>query len=320
MSRSKLLLGTSLAIAAMAIQMGPVGATLETHEGQAGTADATPGFQNPSNADKGARGYVNPCLGHEGFEAHVSRRTDLVKNAVENVSVVLDGNVLKFMTTSAPGTSLGYSAAFDPTFEVVYVEWVTACAPDVDSLSGAFEPGTEQRYWVKRPTQGAILPGLVAEVTRNLEAPDIFWPNADPEFDWVYVTVDNDLRIAPVANVRSQRTVSNLVGSVTVWVEATPSHIVFDPGEPDSRGTECSYEQATSAYAIEFASSCFYRYANSSSIAKVVKDAFVTRTSMYWDLSASGPLTTSDPESWREETIQVASVQALVIATATEFD
>ena len=238
-----------------------------------------------------------------------------MKNAVDKVTTQIDGNVVKVETSSTPGSSMGYALVIDPTFQVEYVEWHTACAPAVNSPSFEFQSGTEQRYWIKRPTQASIVPGLVAEVAANLEAPDIFWPNVDPEFGWVYVTVENDIRIDPVSNVRRTASVSNLVGSVSAWVEASPSKIVFDPGEPGSPGTACTYAAATALYAIEFASSCFYRYANSSSIATVVDNAFVTRTTMSWNIAASGPFTYADPESWREETIQVAAVQAIEIAT-----
>ena len=284
-------------------------------DGSAATSTALNGFNNPPGADKNGSGYVNPCLGYEGFEAHVSRRTSLVKNDVDDLALESGGDVLRFELTLAPGTSHGYSVDFDTSYQVEYVQWVTACAPAVDSPTSEFLDDTERRYWIKRPTQASIVPGLVANVVADLEAPDIFWPNIDPEFGWVYVTVDNDVRIAPVSNVRKTASVSNLVGSVSAWVEATPSQIVFEPGEPGSPGTACTYEAATAAYAIEFASSCSYRYANSSSIGTVVENAFVTRTTMSWTIAASGPFTSADPESWREETIQVAAVQAIEIAT-----
>jgi hypothetical protein len=305
----------AVAVAGLSSSGSVLAAPGTTKDGGATTIGSLDGFENPPNADKNGSGYVNPCLGREGFEAHVSKPTGLVKSDVDKISVAFDGNVIKFESTSAPGGSVGISIAIDPTFEVEYVEWRTACAPAEDSLLSAYEDGTERRYWIKRPTQGSVVPDLVAQVTANLAAPDVFWPNVDPEFGWVYVTIDNDVRIAPMANVRREARVGNLVGSVSAWVEASPSQIVFEPGEPGSPGMSCSYESATAPYAIEFASSCFYRYANSSSIGTVVADAFVTRTTVSWEIASSGPLTYSDPESWREETIQVAAVQAIEIAT-----
>lgn len=285
-------------------------------EGTVATGGSLDGFDNPPNADKNGWNYVNPCLGHEGYEAHVSKRTSLVKNDVDKISIEVNGDVIKIESSSPPGSSIGYTASVDETFQVEYVEWVTACAATEDAPVYQFEPGTVRRYWIKRPTQGAIVPNLVADVTRRLPAPDVIWPDADPEFGWIYVNVDNDVRISPVNNVRAETTISNLVGSATVWVEASPSHIKFEPGEPGSPGMECTYAAATAPYVIERATSCFHRYSHSSAISTAADNAFVARTSVFWDIESSGPLTYSDPISWRQELIQVAEVQSLVTANS----
>ncbi len=266
------------------------------------------------NADRNGRGYVNPCLGHDGHEAHVSRRTGLVMNDVDKVSAQVNGDVIKFESNSTPGGSIGFSASIDDTFQVEYVEWVTACAPTEDSAPGQFEDGNSDRYWIRRPTQGSLVPDLIAEVVADLPAPDILWPTKDPEFGWIYVNVSSDIRVDPVADVRKQRSVSNLVGSATAWVQATPSQVNFAPGEPGKAEIACTYASATAVYNPQRATGCFYKYQNSSAISTAADSAFLARTSLSWAITSSGPLTYNNPLSWRQELIQVAEVQALVIA------
>ncbi len=120
--RSGLALCLGLLVGALA-PGSTVSAFEESGEGTAATYSPLDGFENPPNADKNGSGYVNPCLGHEGFEAHVSKPTGLVKSDLDKISVAFDGNVIKFESTSAPGASIGFSVAIDPTFEVQYVEW-----------------------------------------------------------------------------------------------------------------------------------------------------------------------------------------------------
>jgi len=285
---------------------------LSSAEGEVLASVTVPGYDNPPNADKAEGGYKNPCLGEVDFESHVSRSTGFVMDTVESVAFEVNGEAITSEVSSNP-TGLGFHASFDPSFEVEFVQWITACAPSTESVQLAFQPGSVRRYWIRRPTPGAIVPGLYAELVAGLEAPTAVWPHADPEFDWVYVTVDNDLRIEPVEPDDIDITIGNLVGSVYVQLTATPSHITFNPGEPGSPGVPCTYEQATAPSSMDFSSSCVYTYANSSSIGTEVANHFVTTTTMYWDVTANVPLTYSDPESWRRETIQVAAVQSLEI-------
>jgi len=305
--------GLFLVIAALATNGQPAGADKDK-EGEASTANELDGHENPPGADKNAPSYVNPCLGHEGYEVHISKPTGITKNDVEELAVEIGGETTTVKSSSTPGDVLGFSLVLAPNFQVEYVQWLTACGLDEDAVGPTYEPGSQRRYWIRRPTQESILPFIAAQVGENLKAPDITWPNKDPEFGWVYVTVENDIRISPVEEVYEVQTVGNLAGSVTVWVRATPNKIVFRSGEPGSSDIECSYEQATAPFNIDFPSSCFYKYENSSSIGTEVRDAFLTRTTLLWEITASGPLTANDPESWREQPIQVAAVQAIEIA------
>jgi len=311
---TQLLAGVTGLIIALALPGGAVSADREDAVlGKIGT-EVLEDFRDPPGANKNAASYVNPCLGHEGYEAHVSKSTGISKNSTKDIGYELSGETKTLQTSVSPGDVLGFSFVTDPTFEVEYVQWLTACATDEAADPSGFEAGTIQLYWIRRPTQEGIISSLFAGVIEQLKAPEISWPNKDPEFGWVYVTVENDIRISPVEAVREQVTVSNLLGSVTAWVQATPSRIEFVSGEPGSTGAECSYESATAPFTINAASYCFYRYENSSSIGTEVPNAFLTRTTLFWEITSSGPLTYNQPESWRQEAIQVAAVQAIEIA------
>jgi len=308
------LAGSAILLVTLAVPGGTVRANRDDAvQGKIGT-EILADFQDPPGANKNAASYVNPCLDHDGYEAHVSRSTGISKNTTEDIGYELSGETKTLQSSVTPGNVLGFSFVTDPTFEVEYVQWLTACATDEAADASGFEAGTIQLYWIRRPTQEGIISSLFAGVIERLKAPDISWPNKDPEFGWVYVTVDNDIRISPVEAVREQVTVSNLLGSVTAWVQATPSRIEFVSGEPGSTGTRCSYESATAPFRIDASSYCTYRYENSSSIGTEVPNAFVTRTTLFWEITSSGPLTYNDPESWRSEPIQVAAVQAIEIA------
>jgi len=233
----------------------------------------------------------------------------------ERVAIAVGDDAITVEVTGTPEADFGISFVADDSFEVEYVEWITACAPERDSASSAFESGTLNRFWIRRPTQAVLLPGLLAEVVASLPAPEILWPSADPEFGWIYVNTDSDVRINPVGIVRPPPvSVSNLVGSATAWVQATPTEVRFDPGEPNKSEIPCTYEAATAPYVPSRATGCMYKYTNSSAISTDADSAFVARTSVLWEITASGPLTSSNPLSWRQELVQVAEVQALVIA------
>jgi len=313
MSRYSRWLGACLAII---LTMLPVGSVLakEGSQGEIATSTLGEGFENPPNADKNGPSYVNPCLGHEDYESHVSRSTGLVMNDIETVGVEFGDDTITVESSGFPAAGTDFSLTADSSFEVEFVQWMTACAPEADSALSAFEPGTTTRYWIRRPTQEALVPGLLVEVGEALPAPEISWPSADPEFGWIYVNTESDVRIGPVGTVYRERTRSNLVGSATAWVEATPSEVRFDPGEPNKSEIPCTYESAIAQYIPSQATGCKYKYTNSSAISTDADSAFVARTSVLWEISASGPFTSANPLSWREDLVQVAEVQAIVIA------
>ncbi len=277
-------------------------------DGLVATSADTPDFGNPANADKSARGYVNPCRDEE-FPYHVSKRTGLVKNSGGDTAISFDGDET-FTIRGTGVTGSGFSAQVEDGFVTTQVEWVTACAPDESSVLGEYQPGTTRRFWITVPTPDTLFPGVLAEVAERLEAPQVTWAFRDVDFGWIYVRVDNDFRIEPIETVRAAASASNRVGSAAVWIEATPSIITFESGEPDGGFTQCTYEQATMPVNRDRATGCFYTY-EWSSAGQGPNDAFDTRTTIEWDVTASHPLTVNDPFSWTTESLQVAEIQAV---------
>ena len=263
-----------------------------------------PDFQDPPNVD------VNPCKNDE-FPSHVSEATGLVKNDQEKVSLEVDGDVVKVVPDSVPGSSIGFSFFTDEEFEVEYTQWLIACAKK--GTDRPYEDGSEKRYWVRKPTQGSVVPGLLAQVAAAVTAPDIIWPNRDPEHGWIYVNVANDLRIAPKPLVRFEVTISNITGSVSGWAQGTPSLVTFESGEPGRGRTECTYEAAIEPYDPDKPGLCHYRYKKSSAIAPGPQHAFVPRTTLSWEITSSAPLAVADGTTWTEEPLQVAEIQAIEV-------
>ncbi|MGB3734925.1 MAG: hypothetical protein WA964_08220, partial [Ilumatobacter sp.] len=167
-------------------------------------------------------------------------------------------------------------------------------------------------YWVRRPTPGSIVPGLLETLAGKLVAPKPTYTPFDDEFGWIYVQVTTDFRVAPTAEVYEELTITNVVDTATGWVRATPSRLTFRPGEPGGSLVECTYEQSQAPYSPGVPGACSYAYQQSSAIG--VNDVFVNRTTLYWEITSSSPLVIEDNQSWREDAIAVAEIQAVVNA------
>lgn len=280
-----------------------------TNEGGFELAVQLPGWANPP----GHAPSVNPCADNVDFPRHVSERTQLVKNDLEQVTSELpDGTILESEQTRGPGVpgSTGFWAIEDQDFEVEYVQWEIACATD-DELETR-DADTVRRYWVRVPTPASIVPDILRNIGGKLGAPDITYTPWDDEFGWIYVTVPTDFRVAPILEVYEELTISNVAGTATGWVRATPSRVVYQPGEPEGYPVECTYEQALLPYYPDVPGECSYTYQSSSAIA--VNDVFVTRTTLYWEITSSSPLIIEDNQAWREDSVAVAEIQAVVQA------
>ena len=168
-----------------------------------------------------------------------------------------------------------------------HVAWLTGCR---DPLTGNVllggGPGSATSFWVPLVTQDTVVPALYGHLSAYLRPPVTTWPSVDRSFGWLYVNTPMDFRINPPSGVRLVATVTNITGSVTGTVAATPSEVTFSPGEPGGESVACSVEAATAAYSPS-SPGCHYTYDHSSAIS--ASSTFGTRTVLRWDVTTSSP-------------------------------
>lgn len=290
-----------LAALVVALPTGTVGATKGQGEDQ-GTVIAyveLDGYANPPGHQPGH------CTQDEfeGYRDHVSEATGIVRNDQE-----VSGYELPTGSVIVGYTGLPQRFDIEESFNVEYIRWRTGCANDDDP----FDIIDETLSWVRVPTQSSVVPGLLAELRGQLDAPTVTWPDRDRTFDWLYVNTPMDFRISPIESIRIEVTITNVAGSVNGWVQADPGTVVFDSGEPGADATACSYDDAISPYSIDAPGACSHRFSNSSAI--MATATFPTTVSVLWDVTSSAPLAVNDSVSSFSEDIAVAEIQAIGVA------
>lgn len=174
-----------------------------------------------------------------------------------------------------------------------------------------YDPATWGVYWVPLVSQQTVVPALFARLWDYVEPPVVSWPSMDREFGWLYVRAPMDFRIEPVAAVSLTATVTNITGTVTGWVSATPVSVTLEPGEPGATPVTCPIEGAIAAYSPALPGACSYTYANSSAIAPGA--VFDVHASVLWRIETSDPTFGVDSvRTWSSSQVPVAEVQAVV--------
>lgn len=306
--------------------------------GTVGVANVLPGFSNPPT-HRDAAGWTNPCTPQptppvsepadldavdgeadlavervevvETYSEFFSEPAGLVMNDVDRVTITEDGDPLAFDVRARENGLIdgewAIETSIDHEFVVEYVQWRTGCRRPSDGARTGVD-----RYWVRVPTNASVVAAALLEIFERLEAPYVQWPDRDREFGWVYVNVDNDLRIAPIAPISETRTESNVAGAVTVTVAAAPSAVAFESGEPGAGGVVCSYAAVTAPVFRDAASACYFRYSHSSS--GEPDSVFRATATLSWAVTATGGITVLDPLSSATESLAVAEVQSIVVA------
>ncbi|MFK8025230.1 MAG: hypothetical protein AB8G26_14830 [Ilumatobacter sp.] len=270
-------------------------------EGQVGFEVSTSGASAFSNPPSAEAGY---CDGNEDYPVHISRSTGTVRSTTNTIGIQQTGGGsvdLATIITELPDLNVPND------FEIRSVYWYAACARTAAGVP--VDPGTEDYTWIDVPDQESIIPGLLEEVLANLPAPRVSFPDADREFGWLYVNAPMDFRIEPLTTVTRSATITNVTGSATGSVTATPADIVFDPGEPGVRPILCSYEDAIARYDIDNPGACSHRYSNSSAISPT--GTFRATHAVVWEITSSAPLTINQPVSSLSQDIEVAEIQAI---------
>ena len=76
--------------------------------------------------------------------------------------------------------------------------------------------------WVPLVTQETVVPELYVHLERYLSAPAVSFPGEDREFGWLYVNTAQDFRIEPPSTITLTASVTNITGSVSGSITATP--------------------------------------------------------------------------------------------------
>ena len=279
--RGRLIVAAALIAGAASSYAAPVRA--EVDQGTTQTVSVSvglEGFANPAQVT-GAGG--DPCAGHEPYTEWVSRR---------DARFVQQGQV-SFrppMTAVSPGEEVfellppasGRWADVTPLVVPTHVWWIVGC---VDPLTSAPEPGGFGGVWVPLVTQEMVVASLYQRLEDHLSAPAVSWPSMDREFGWLYVKAPMDFRIESPQAVSLTATVTNVTGSVTASVTATPISLTFEPGEPGGHTVSCSIASATAGYSAESPGQCSYTYENSSAIG--VGGQFGWRATLLWQVTTS---------------------------------
>ena len=189
---------------------------------------------------------------------------------------------------------------------VVQRQWHTWC----ERADGSRIPFTFEFFWVGFPTPANLVPAVYERVVEELAAPTPQWQFVD-EFSWLYVHTPMTLRITNLAPINATATVSNIFGTATASVTATPVEVVFttDPvAETDP--VACSIPALRQPYVP--GEGCTVAYRHSSAITD--DDHFGYTLTVRWDVVSEPPrpgLGTTLETSFTDR-IQVAEVQAVV--------
>lgn len=169
-------------------------------------------------------------------------------------------------------------------------------------------------FWIGVPDPADLVPAVFAHLPDYLDPPTVEWPNMSPEHGWLFVKVSMDFRVNNLKPITLTATATNILGTATASVTATPDRLVFVSGE--GGGTECSAEEAREAYVPAAYGACSYRYENSSAI---VGGAFGSTTTMVWNIT-SNPVDPSQPttlDTFTTQSLAVSEVQAVVTCTGS---
>jgi len=193
----------------------------------------------------------------------------------------------------------------DPATRVVdgvtQERWISHCG---ETAFGTF-------FWVSTPTPGPMVDALFDIVKKELDDPQVLWPNMNKKFGWLYVKVPMDFRVGNVAPITATATVSNALGSSTASVTATPSSITFSSGEGGARS--CTVAQAREKYVPRLPGACAYTYKNSSATASDGY-SFDTTMTVTWDITSTpvDPTLPATLETSTDALLPVSEVQAIV--------
>jgi len=263
-----------------------------------GVSVSLPGFATPSIH------WQDPCTGEQFSEYHAGAiRPPIFRDAETEVTTAqLTNNMGREWAISVYGPDIVNRVI------AAYAMYERYC---YDPRTEDYDPATYGLYWVPFVSQETVVPALFERLWEYLSPPSVTWPSADREFGWLYVQAPMDFRMQMVEAVSLTATVTNVTGTVTATVSATPESIVLEPGEPGGVPVVCPIAAATAPYSAATPGACSVAYRNSSAIA--VGAMFLVHASVLWRIETSDPTFDIDTvRTWSSSQVAVAEVQAVV--------
>lgn len=198
----------------------------------------------------------------------------------------------------------------DVVNQVVWAEsmYIRQC---MDPDTAEVDASSWEIFWVPLVSMETVVPALYKHLWDYLHGPTVSWPSMDQDFGWLYVNAPMDFRVDPLPAISLTATVTNVTGSVTATVSATPAEVTLEPGEPGGRTTSCSLAAATAAYLPSTPGSCSYTYNNSSALEP--SEAFDVGAMVRWVVDTSdATFPVQEARTWSWSDVAVAEVQAVV--------
>ncbi len=121
-----------------------------------------------------------------------------------------------------------------------------------------------------------------------------------------------DLRVNPIDTISTSRTISNIAGSASVSIDATPVMLEVVTYEEEQQLIRCSYESATLPYIAERPTGCNFQFFYSS--VGQDGDPIAVKSVLTWQVTALGDTVVANPISATTEWITVAELQSIVTA------
>lgn len=225
-----------------------------------------------------------------------------------------------FSTTDAPTIELpnepsAYTRTIDGVEQTLYWTMCIRIPPSPpENPEQAMTPQVrdQQTAWVGRPTPGAVVETIFGQLQLIIDPPIVSWPTIDPEFGWLYVNTNMEFRVAALTPKAVTGTLTNIVGTATATLSATPVAVTFSSGEPGGGSTTCSVDDASAPFYVDIIGACAYKYRAASSVAANGR-TFDTRMVVHWDVTGDlEPDTPRTLETYTDAPVAVAEVQALV--------
>ena len=253
-----------------------------------------------------AKYWQNPCDEDGEYSSYASHETYIKYYRDEATDIQISNG--GFGPEHGDELIATYGADVFNTFVKTHTRYTRYC---YDPRTEDVDPSSIDNFWVPLVTQQTVVAALWKHVWDYVDAPQIQWPSMDQEFGWLYVQTPMDFRASELSGMSLTATVTNVTGSVTATIDATPTELALEPGEPGGLPTSCPVTASTAPYSASVPGLCSMTYRNSSAISPT--GTFEANASVLWEIDTTDPgFGVTSIRTWSWFDIAVAEAQAVV--------